>query len=215
MADNSQLGGFMIYLIENTLTNDKYVGYTSKSKEARFKRHKHNALKGGNTYLYKAMRKYGFENFVITVLDEHGSYFDEVQWISKLNPEYNMTNGGEGGDTSNSPNFKKSMIDYHFVKPKEEYATFGMLGKIHKAETIEKQSKTQKENWASLTEEEKKERGEKIKGEKNGMFGKTPKNSIQVEVNGIRYNSKTDACRKIGKSWYYIQKHYEVKIERA
>lgn len=203
----------MIYLIENIITNDKYIGYTSNTKEARFKRHQHNAKTGGETYLYRAMRKYGVENFVISVLDETGSYSDEIKWICKLNPEYNMTKGGEGGDTSNSPNFKKSMKNYHSKKPKKEYATFGMLGKTHNQETIKKQSNTHKSNWARLTEEDRMERSKKIKGEKNGMFGKTPKNSIQVKVNGIKYNSKTDACRKIGKSWYYIQKYYEVIIE--
>jgi hypothetical protein len=83
-----------------------------------------------NTYLYKAMRKYGFENFTIEML-EQTIQLDEQEryWISFLNPEYNMTAGGEGGDTSSSPNFIESMKKYHQRKTRDSYATYGMLGK--------------------------------------------------------------------------------------
>lgn len=202
----------MIYLIVNIVNNKKYIGYTSFTKERRFQKHKINAKKGSNTYLHKAMRKYGFDNFEIRVLDESGTYEDETKWITSLTPEYNMTAGGEGGDTSKSPNFIKSMNDYHSKKPRSEYATLGMLGKTHKKETIEKQSRARKMHWDNLSEEEKKGRASKISGSKNPMFGKIPKNSIQIEVNGVLYNSKAEACRKLGASLSYIMKNCEVKI---
>lgn len=202
----------MIYLIVNVVNNKKYIGYTSFTKEKRFKKHKINAKKGSNTYLHKAMRKYGFDNFEIHVLEESGTYEDETKWIKNLNPEYNMTSGGEGGDTSKSPNFIKSMNDYHSKKPRSEYATQGMLGKTHKKETIAKQSRARKIYWDNLPEEERKARASKTSGTKNPMFGKSPKNSIQIEVNGVLYNSKAEACRKLGASLPYIMKNCEVKI---
>lgn len=36
-------------------------------------------------------------------------YDKEREWIAKLNPKYNMTSGGEGGDTSSSPRWKEGM----------------------------------------------------------------------------------------------------------
>ncbi len=52
-----------------------------------------------------------------------------------------MTGGGEGGKTHNSPNFINSMKEYHQRKPKEEYATYGMLGKKFPEEAKKKISK--------------------------------------------------------------------------
>lgn len=200
----------MIYLIENDITKDRYIGHTSLTEKKRFATHKSNAAKDGQTYLYKAMRKYGFENFKVSVLDKDGGFDEEVYWISKMKPKYNMTKGGEGGDTSSSPNFKKGMKEYHSNKTKESYATYGMLGKTQSEETKKQQSAKRQAYWDNLSEEDRKERGENITGSKNGMFGKSPKNSLQVEVNGIQYNSKAAAMRALGKNFNYIMKNFEV-----
>ena len=43
-------------------------------------------------------------------LQEDGNlHEDEALWIGKLKPKYNMTKGGDGGDTSRSINYKKAM----------------------------------------------------------------------------------------------------------
>ena len=99
----------IIYKITNKVNGNFYIGKTTKSIEERFKRHCQ-LSKNGKTYLYRAMRKYGIENFTVDVL-EKTIFLDEKEkyWISKLNPIYNMTSGGDGGDTSNSPNYKLAM----------------------------------------------------------------------------------------------------------
>jgi group I intron endonuclease len=123
---------YIIYRITNKVNSKSYVGKTTKSLQERFQKHVYNCKAGSNTYLYKAMRRYGIETFTAEVLEE--TTYDQLNdqesfWILKLSPEYNMTSGGDGGDTSTSPNFKKSMELYHKNKPREEYATYGMLGK--------------------------------------------------------------------------------------
>jgi hypothetical protein len=76
------------------------------------------------------MRKYGTINFTIKVLEETDSPNErEIYWIKTLHPHYNMTEGGDGGDTSNSPNYKLGMKTYHESRKPEDYATYGMLGK--------------------------------------------------------------------------------------
>ncbi len=114
----------IIYQITNKINGDFYIGKTSKSMVERFNRHFQNH-KNGNTYLYKAMRKYGFHNFQIEVL-EHTELLNEreMYWIETLNPQYNMTIGGDGGDTSRSPNFIEGLKKRPNPKP-----TYGMLGK--------------------------------------------------------------------------------------
>lgn len=57
-----------IYLIENLINNKKYVGQ-SKNILARWSGHKCDS-KTGDLPLYRAMRKYGLENFKFTVLEE-------------------------------------------------------------------------------------------------------------------------------------------------
>ena len=117
----------MIYLITNTLTDDKYVGYTSLSLEKRFKTHCANRHKG-QTYLNRAMRKYGIENFKIECLQENGNLKeDEATWINQIKPTYNMTKGGEGGDTSESPNYKKGIKNRrsYVGKGNPRYGQFG------------------------------------------------------------------------------------------
>lgn len=103
----------IIYQIINNITNDFYIGKSINPKE-RFYKHKYNASKtNSQTYLYRAMRKYGIDNFSMMILDEAITLKElndkEVLWIKKLNPKYNMTKGGDGGDTSQSPNYIESM----------------------------------------------------------------------------------------------------------
>ena len=121
----------IIYQITNQLTKDFYIGKTKNPKN-RFYTHKYNAnKKKSQEYLYRAMRKYGIDNFIFTIIDEARTTSElnqkEIEWIEKLSPTYNMTKGGDGGDTSDSPNSKLGMKNrIHPHSP-----TYGMLGKQH------------------------------------------------------------------------------------
>jgi hypothetical protein len=76
------------------------------------------------------MRKYGTENFHIEIIEETDSPNErEIFWIETLNPDYNMTRGGDGGDTSKSPTWIEGM-KHRKVDP-QKLATYGMLGKQH------------------------------------------------------------------------------------
>lgn len=123
----------IIYKITNKANGNFYIGKTSKTKEERLKRHFYNASYGIDTYLYRAIRKYGKENFTIEEVESQ-IYKDvidkkEIEYILTLNPQYNMTKGGEGGDTSKSPNFIRAIKEQHSKRSPESYASYGMLGK--------------------------------------------------------------------------------------
>ena len=132
----------IIYKITNKVNGDFYIGKTSKSKEERLRRHFYNSSYGKETYLYRAIKKYGKENFIIEELeskiDENQIDMKEIDYILKLNPQYNMTKGGEGGDTSKSPNFIRAIKKQHTNRSPESYASYGMLGKKFPEEAKEK-----------------------------------------------------------------------------
>lgn len=122
----------IIYQITNVVNSKFYIGKTSKTLQERFQRHCYNHQKQ-KTHLYNAMRKYGVDKFnieIIEILEETNSANErEIYWIETLKPHYNMTIGGDGGDTSNSPNFKSAIKLVHQKRKPEDYATYGFLGK--------------------------------------------------------------------------------------
>jgi group I intron endonuclease len=75
---------------------------TSKSLSVRWGTHKADARRNKPYLLHKAIRKYGENNFKIELLEEcNVSSLEELglietRYINELNPEYNMTTGGEG-----------------------------------------------------------------------------------------------------------------------
>jgi group I intron endonuclease len=94
-----------VYLITNKINGKRYVGQTSVSIEQRWRQHKCDATKGNTKHLYKAIRKYGFENFEIKPLVIVGTKQEMDRYEQGLikawdlrNPDkgYNLTDGGEG-----------------------------------------------------------------------------------------------------------------------
>ena len=93
------------YTITNTVNGKKYVGITSCQLQKRMREHKSEANRGSNKPLYKAMRKYGIDAFVMDLVAEAASIDElkqiEVSLIEALNTYfpngagYNLTLGGE------------------------------------------------------------------------------------------------------------------------
>lgn len=91
-----------IYVITNEVNDKKYVGFTTQEIYSRFHQHKYQS-NNLDTSLARAIRKYGFDNFNISVLEESSDsdYLLEVRetyWIKKLKTVslgYNRTYGGE------------------------------------------------------------------------------------------------------------------------
>ena len=99
----------MIYKITNNINGKIYIGKTEKTLEERWYKHVQSAKYGSNTYFHKAIRKHGAENFSICFLMA-GLDDEEVACILEYKPDYNMTAGGTGGNTSNSINYKTGML---------------------------------------------------------------------------------------------------------
>lgn len=93
---------YYLYICTNQINNACYIG-TTNNIDKRFTSHKSKS-KTGNFYLYRAIRKYGFENFTFEVSEIYSSNQEvklvEIYWIARFKEFgiklYNLTNGGEG-----------------------------------------------------------------------------------------------------------------------
>jgi group I intron endonuclease len=213
---------YTVYCITNNITNKKYIGYTN-DPETRWYKHQFHGKRGDGscTQLYRSMKKHGIENFTFEIIennitDESLAKTREIFFIQEFNTfksGYNATLGGTGGDMSGYDSWKESMNVYHKNKSVDSYATYGMLGKTHSKEAIEKQSIARKKHWDSLSHEQLISRSKKLSGNNNGMFGKTPKNSVRILYNGVEYNSIASASKSTGHSAKFLKKHGELYNE--
>ena len=98
----------LVYMITSKTTTKSYVGFTMGSFEKRFNKHIQNALRGVETHFYRAIRKYGIQDFTSTILwqddssSRQAAQEKEIEMIKKYDTYYtgyNMTHGGDGGLT--------------------------------------------------------------------------------------------------------------------
>jgi len=97
----------VIYKITNKINNKIYIGKTVNMKN-RIYLHKSRAKTDCDTFLSRAMRKYGFDNFAFDIIDETTDNDKmlnklEIDYISEFdstNPDigYNLSRGGDGGN---------------------------------------------------------------------------------------------------------------------
>ena len=100
-----------IYLTTNTINGKRYVGKTNG---------KNPKYLGSGLNLDRAIKKYGIENFVREILEEADESVineREVFWIAKLKPEYNIAEGGSGGNTAKYMT-EEQRKDYFYKKGK-------------------------------------------------------------------------------------------------
>ncbi len=95
----------VVYVIENSFNQKRYVGQTSFELQSRLQTHKYEALQRNSPYYFhKAIRKYGWDNFNLRAVINLNSKaeMDELEMflieeMHTYNPcGYNMTMGGEG-----------------------------------------------------------------------------------------------------------------------
>jgi hypothetical protein len=106
----------------HTLNDKKYIGYTGKTMEERLQDHIGEALEGSDRHFHRAINKYGFVNIVSEVLAETYNKDEakklEETFVEKLDTfknGYNMTRGGDGGNTLEKYTEEK-MIEHRKLK---------------------------------------------------------------------------------------------------
>jgi len=142
----------IVYKTTNKINGKFYIGITTKSLEIRKKAHQaHSKVKG--FAFYKAIRKYGWENFEWSIIDSSAQTEEElnqleIEYIDKLKPQYNMTKGGVGplGLSFNHSQPTKDKISKFnkgklFSKKTRDKISKSNTGKVRSQETKDKLSK--------------------------------------------------------------------------
>ena len=92
-----------IYKITNLINQKVYIGKTERDIETRWKEHCRHIPQLQHLPLYRALKKYGINNFSVEQIEEcPSSNLDEreIYWINfydSYSKGYNCTEGGEGG----------------------------------------------------------------------------------------------------------------------
>jgi group I intron endonuclease len=144
-----------IYKITNLVNNKIYIGAHSTNNP-------NDSYMGSGTFIRKAIKKYGIENFSKEIISYHSTYkelYDEEQKIVNIEfiqrrDTYNMEIGGSGGKL-----WTKEMIDRMKEGIKRCYQN-GHVNSFKGKSHTEKSKKLIKDNHADNA------------GEKNPMYGK-------------------------------------------
>ena len=177
-----------IYKITNNINQKLYIGLTTKKRPTdRFSQHRYLAMhpqqQAGESYLHKAMRRDGINNFsfeIIEQCDNDKLEQREQYWIAyyhtyvkdPLCNGYNLTKGGEGTIGYSRPQSQKerqqksdTMKQYYINHPEKREAAKQRTSLLWQDEEYRKK----------VTESNKKfyaEHSDMFKGENNPMYGK-------------------------------------------
>lgn len=171
----------VVYSITNKINNKRYIGITSNFYE---RKRVHlwgmKTLKHKNTKLLNAVKKYGFENFDIEILENIEG--DKLDALIRENYYINYYDSYKNG-YNQSEGFESSFLQNPSEETRNKHRNYMLgnqywLGKKHTEETKKKISAIHKGKILSKETKEKisktrKARKEKFCGENNPFYGKT------------------------------------------
>jgi group I intron endonuclease len=215
--------GCNIYKITNKKNKKSYIGCTIKSIEDRFREHV-SRCKKRKSKICDALKKYGKDGFILEQIDScdnvNKMYELEKFYINKhdtYNKGYNLTIGGEGciGYTHSDEVIQLTSKGRENGFTHKDLTYEEIYGKDSKKQK-EKRSKSVKDYWSNISDEEKKRRVDKVRNtiiEKGSC--KCGKNGFSkyIIIEGITYDCWSQAEEKLDMSKYKIKKTYKVEIK--
>lgn len=184
-----------IYKITNKINDKVYIGKTLLDPEERFKKHINDSKKINKEQrpLYSAMKKYGVDNFYITLIEEcdveslndREKYW--IEYFGSFKNGYNATIGGDG----------KPYLDYELI-----YQTYIKIKSIKETAKIIGCSQDSVSKILSIYNLDKREK------RKNANILQT-KNVAMIDK---KTNQVMKVFSSIGEAYKYLQKPYSGHI---
>lgn len=219
IIDKSSIGDFKVYIHINKVNNKKYVGITKQNIKYRWRSNGSGYFR--SPHFYKAILKYGWDNFEHIVLhdniDENTAKQLEQYYIKYYKTKdkrygYNMTDGGDGtfGIIVSEETRKKLSIAGKGKKRSVETRLkqrIARLGKKPTPETLIKLSESHKGNKLSSYAKQIALQTLKINSEKRKkkIYG-TNENGERIEFNSILDASNVLNCPSMNKNFKQIVK---------
>lgn len=116
-----------IYKITNIINNKVYIGLTTQDLSARIAQH-HYDYQRSDVKLYRAMRKYGWENFIFEIIEDNIDNIDilrekEQYYINLYDSYYNGYNSTLGGEGVKTVCYSDEEIIQNYLKTKSSIKT--------------------------------------------------------------------------------------------
>lgn len=190
-----------IYVIKNKINEKVYIGQTLRSVEERFKQYIKPSNHKKHYKLYRAMNKYGNDNFYYEILESNvcEDIIDEreIYWIEKYDSYkngYNSTPGGDGRVI-----FKKIDINY-------------IMDELKKGKSVKEIANELNCNVKTIR---------RIKHELNLDFERprydytniNDENIIKDKLNGIKVDDILDKYNISYGYYYKLWKEYKIKCK--
>ena len=209
-----------VYKISNSINNKVYIGITSYSIEERYKWHVRDCKRGVDKKLYKAMRKYGVENFRIDLLEEVSDAIVVEEREEFYIEKYDSFNNGYNASPASHGIIRHTEKAKRLMSEKAK-------GRKQNREVIEKRSASMKKFWEEnidLRERYAEEARRKFKGKKHTdefrdsarqrMLGATRKEETKQKISKANKGRTQHThiciyCNKEGKSSAMFRWHFE------
>ena len=218
----------IIYKIENKIDGKIYIGQTQRTLEERMKEHRRNSRK---SYVDRAIKKYGIENFSVEIVEECETFEKlnerEIFWIEKLNCKfpngYNLSDGGQGSTgyiTTPELSAKLSQLrkGRKISIEQRKKISASLKGKIFSDETKKKISAAKIGHTVSKETREKlriAQLGKKATEETKLKMSASNKNKRAVKCVELEkiFNSISAAAKFMEKITAQLLPHVKIKIE--
>lgn len=201
----------IIYMVKNKINGKIYIGQTTNSLYVRKKLHYKKSKTNPETKFHRALKKYSEENFEweIIVTTDSKEHLNELEifYIQKYDSfirGYNMTLGGEGGDTISmkTTEEKKNQGVKKGHVPWNKGVSMKELGYIF--------SHNSNRPKRTFTDDQRKEHSALIKNSenyKNGLKNRTPAKQVIIRDNlGNVWNRQKDLIEYLGVSHHKVRK---------